>query len=443
MIVHDNRSFPQRESADSSQPPVSPAHVCLDGPFSVTGSGHPLTARQREWVALADQLGREGFGPRAARYDAEARFPFENFDDLRETGLLALCIPESEGGLGADLASYALVSATIGRYCGATALTFNMHASATLWAGALADALDLSPAQRAEHERHRRRHFERIVEEGAIYAQPFSENSAAATGQAPFNTTATRVDGGWLLNGKKVFTSLAGAADCYGLFCSEQTGSGEAPSLRDAMFLAVPKDAPGLTIVGDWDALGMRATVSRDLLLREVYVPDSAQLLPRGVYYQAANRWPHMFMTQSPTYLGIAIAAYAFTVRYLRGEIDEQQPAVKRRRHPTKQLAVAQMHILLEQTRALFLRAFAEARIDPPKDVRLRALASQYTIMENANEICRLAIRTCGGQSLQKLLPLERLYRDSRCGSLMLPWTAELCLERIGRDALYDADEAD
>ena len=415
----------------------------LDGPFSVTGTDLTLTARQREWVALADRLGRECFGPRAARYDAEARFPFENFDDLREAGLLALCIPEQQGGLGADLYSYALVSATIGRYCGATALTFNMHASATLWTGALTDALDLSPAQRDEHARHRRLHFSRIVDEGAVYAQPFSESSAAATGQAPFTTTATRVEGGWLLNGRKVFASLSGAADFYGLFCTEATGGTQPPSLRDAMFLAVPKDAPGLSIVGDWDALGMRATVSRTLLLRDVYVPDSAQLLPRGIYYQAASRWPHMFMTQSPTYLGIATAAYEFTARYLRGEIEDQAPSVRRRRHPTKQLAVAQMHILLEQTRALFLRAFAQARIDPPKDVRLRALAAQYTIMENANEICRLAIRTCGGQSMLKPLPLERLYRDSRCGSLMLPWTAELCLERIGREALYEPGEAD
>ena len=54
-----------------------------------------------------------------------------------------------------------------------------------------------------------------------------------------------------------------------------------------------------------------------------------------------------------------------------------------------------------------------------------------------------LAIRTCGGQSLLKSLPLERLYRDSRCGALMLPWTAELCLDRIGREALYEPGEAD
>jgi alkylation response protein AidB-like acyl-CoA dehydrogenase len=84
-----------------------------------------------------------------------------------------------------------------------------------------------------------------------------------------------------------------------------------------------------------------------------------------------------------------------------------------------------------------------DARVDPPKESRLRAYAAQYTIMENANAIAALAIRTCGGQSMLKSLPLERLYRDSRCGSLMLPWTAELCLDRIGREALYEPGESD
>ena len=52
-------------------------------------------------------------------------------------------------------------------------------------------------------------------------------------------------------------------------------------------------------------------------------------------------------------------------------------------------------------------------------------------------------IRTCGGQSMLKSLPLERLYRDSRCGALMLPWTAEICLERLGYDSLYERGERD
>ncbi|MCB1816178.1 MAG: acyl-CoA dehydrogenase, partial [Candidatus Competibacteraceae bacterium] len=140
--------------------------------------------------------------------------------------------------------------------------------------------------------------------------------------------------------------------------------------------------------------------------------------------------------------MGIAQAAYDFTVAYLRGEIPGMPP-VKRRMYPTKQIAVAQMRITLEQTKALWFQAISEAGPNPDKDQVLRAYAAQYTVMEHANDIARLAIRTCGGQSMLKSLPLERLYRDSRCGALMLPWTAELCLDRIGREALYEPGESD
>ena len=409
-----------------------------DPRYAVCGSSAALTPKQRELIELAESLG-PAFARRAARHDREASFPFDNYADLRRAGLLGLCVPEAFGGKGADLRTYALVSATLGKYCGATALTFNMHACSTLWPGVLADDLDMTPAQRAEHERHRRVHFERVVGQGKVYAQPFSEGSAAAAGKSPFGTLAARVDGGWVLNGKKIFASLSGAADYYGVLCSEAKPE---LSMRDTLYLAVPGDAPGLTITGDWDPLGMRGTVSRTLVFKDVFVADDAAMMPRGVYFQAASRWPHMFTTLSPTYMGIAIAAFEFTVRYLRGEA-EGTPPVKRRMYPTKQIAVAEMWVKLEQTRALFLRMLEDARVDPPKDARLRAFASQYTVMENANELCRLAIRTCGGQSMLKSLPLERLYRDSRCGSLMLPWTAELCLDRIGRDALYEPGETD
>jgi alkylation response protein AidB-like acyl-CoA dehydrogenase len=406
--------------------------------YSVAGSGHALSSRQRELVALAESLG-PAFAERAAKYDREASFPIENYAELKRAGLLGLCVPQQFGGLGADLPTYALVSATLGKYCGATALTFNMHACSTLWPGLLADDLDMTPEQRKEHARYRAVHFERVVKHGAIYAQPFSEGSAAAAGKAPFGTLAAKVDGGWRINGRKIFASLAGAAHYYGVLCTEdKPGS----SMRDTLYIAVPADAAGFSIIGDWDPLGMRGTVSRTLVFKDVFVPDDAQMMPRGVYFQAAGRWPHMFTTLSPTYMGIALAACEFTVRYLRGEVPGMPP-VKRRMYPTKQIAVAEMWVKLEQTRALFLRMLADARVDPPKDARLRAYATQYTIMENANALCALALRTCGGQSMLKSLPLERLYRDSRCGALMLPWTAELCLDRIGREALYEPGEAD
>ncbi|MBU6259955.1 MAG: acyl-CoA/acyl-ACP dehydrogenase [Burkholderiales bacterium] len=405
----------------------------------IAGNVQTLTPLQRELTEVAATLGRERFAPRAERHDREASFPFENYDDLREAGLLKICVPREQGGLGADFATYVMVAAEIGRHCGATALSYNMHVCSTLWAGVIADALEMTPAQRADHEANRAVHFERIARHGKIYSQPFSEGGAAAAGKAPWGTLAHPVDGGYRVTGRKIFASLAGAADYYGVLCTvDRPGATQ----RDALYLAVPADAPGVTVTGDWDPLGMRGTVSRTLVFDDVYVPASERLMPEGLYWQAALRFPHMFATLSPTYMGIAQAAYDFTVAYLRAEVPGM-PKVLRRMYPTKQVAVAEMRIRLEQTRALFLQNARDAAVDPDKDTRMRLYAAHYTIMENAQALAALAIRTCGGQSLLKSLPLERLYRDSRCGSLMLPWTAELCVDRLGRECLYEAGERD
>ena len=80
--------------------------------------------------------------------------------------------------------------------------------------------------------------------------------------------------------------------------------------------------------------------------------------MPRGIYFSAAKRWPHMFMTLTPTYMGLAQAAYDFTVKYLRGEMPGTPP-VKRRMYPTKQIAVAQMRIMLEQTKSVWFQSIS------------------------------------------------------------------------------------
>jgi alkylation response protein AidB-like acyl-CoA dehydrogenase len=311
-----------------------------------------------------------------------------------------------------------------------------------LWPSQMADDLPMSDADRRAHEARRARVYAAVLEDGLVFAQPFSEpSSAAAAGQAPFGTTARRVDGGFVVSGTKHFASLSGAAHYYGLLCTEERAGGPA-SVKDTLYLAVPADAPGAEIFGSWDPLGMRATVSRSLRFRDVFVPEDNLMMPPGAYYRAALSWPHMFMTLAPTYLGIAQAAFDFTVAYLRGEV-EGAPAPPLRRSATKQMAAAEMRLRLEQAKALFYRAIAEARVNPSREERLRAYATQHTVMEGANDICRLAIRTCGGRSMFRSLPLERLYRDSRCGSLMLPWTAEICLERLGRESLYGPGEQD
>src|SRR5258708_6070770 len=123
---------------------------------------------------------------------------------------------------------------------------------------------------RPTHEARRAIHYRRIVDDGAIYSQPFSEGGAAAAGGVAFGTEAKPVEGGWIVNGKKIFASLSGHADYYGVLCTEMAPGAEA-SRRNTLYLALPARSEGISVVGAWDPLAMRGTVSRTLLIKDVF----------------------------------------------------------------------------------------------------------------------------------------------------------------------------
>src|SRR5215469_16894025 len=207
-------------TAPVSKSAATSGKIALDAPI-FDPTAFRLTDEQAAIIGRARELGQSVFAGRAAAYDRDAIFPTENYRDLHRTGLLGISIPKQHGGLGADYQTYSLAAAEIGRYCGATALTWNMHVCSTLWSGPLADDLDMDAATRAEHERRRAVHYKRIVQDGAIYSQPFSEGGAAAAGGVAFGTEAKPVEGCWIVNGKKIFASLAGHAIYYGVLCTE------------------------------------------------------------------------------------------------------------------------------------------------------------------------------------------------------------------------------
>src|SRR5215218_387993 len=218
--------------------------VTLDPPL-FDPAAFRLSDDETALAAKARAMGQAIFARRAAIHDRDASFPTENYRDLHKAGFLAICIPKGEGGLGAGYRAYSICAAEIGRYCGATALSWNMHVCSTLWSGPLADDLPMSREDRATHNARRGLHYRRIIADGAVYAQPFSEGGAAAAGTVAFGTEARPVEGGFVVNGKKIFASLSGAADYYGVLCTERAESATA-SRRNTLYLAIPADAPGV-----------------------------------------------------------------------------------------------------------------------------------------------------------------------------------------------------
>ncbi len=411
-------------------------------PMSDPSDYYDMTRVRLEVAAAMRKINELGpvFASRAKAVDDDASFPTENYRDLADHGFLGLSIPVEFGGWGFSMGEYAMVGAEIAKYCGATALTFNMHNSSMAWSRFMYDMPNLSEAEREAFAPLRAKQFTRAMQERAIYSQPISEGGQNWTSK-PNQTQARAVEGGWKINGFKKFASLAGYCDYYTIVCTE-VFEGIEPRHEDTMLFVVHKDAPGLTVKGDWDPLGMRGTNSRDLILKDVFVTEDDLLMPRGIFGKTLPNWPHMMATLSPTYMGVAQGAYDFTIAYLKGKVPGQPP-IDRRMYATKRVAVSKMYARLANMRALWWQAFSEAKGMPSKAEVMRMYAAQYNVMEGVQEITALAIRTCGGQSMLKSLPLERMYRDSRCGALMLPYTSEIMEDYIGVLALYEMDELD
>ncbi len=397
------------------------------------------SARQQELIGTARRLALERFAPRAATHDREASFPFDDYADLRAEGFLGLCIPQRYGGLGADYETYCLVAEQLAQGDASTALTFNMHCLTMLMMGEIADAMPMPAPVRERHEKLRAAKFREVVEHGVFYGQPHSEpvehgqtDTALSVGGRRFGTTARKVDGGYVLSGRKFFVSLAGAAP---YFATPAIRVGDEPWIERTLYLQVPKDAPGVTFPGEWDPMGMRGTVSRDMLLQEVFVPDDAEVLPPGLFGAMYNGFPHLSpLTFCATFLGLMQAAWDGAIAYLTGQMPGT-PGLHTEA-AAKGPAVAEMLFALETSRALYYRAISEARVNAPADAVQRARAATVTIHRAAITVTQEAVRVCGGRAFLKRYPLERYARDARAGALMRPWTQEIATQQAWETAL-------
>ena len=196
-------------------------------------------------VAVAQRLAAERLAPRAARYDAEAIHPVDSWRDVWRHGLLAMGIPVRYGGLGLDMLTYIRIVEQLAAGCTNTGMTVHMHSTVTRFIDALA-----SEDQKAFY-------FREVVGEGKLFGSWGSEPETRG-GTAMRLTTIVPQDGGYVINGVKHFCTMSGGAHRYMIHCS----SGADDPLESQWLALLPHDAPGIKQIGDWDTLGMRATVS-------------------------------------------------------------------------------------------------------------------------------------------------------------------------------------
>lgn len=373
-----------------------------------------MTDSTADPIGLARELAAE-FATRAPEVDQDGRFPRENIDRLKAAGYLTLPVPADLGGGGADLETVCRAQSILAGGCASTALATNMH---LFGLGAAAES--------AEDGEEAARMVLQLAATGVVIGGSFTDAATGLNVRAS-STPAERVEGGFVIRGRKAFCSLAPALDVFYGTAGLTDGSG-------LLLFAIGRDAPGLSFVDTWDTMAMRGTGSWDVVFEDVFVPEfMAQVgTPWDEWDRRSERMLAWFAcTVSAVYLGIAEAAFDFATSYLADrKLGGMQYPLSRQ--PGILFGAGEVEALLRPARAMLYDTIRRRRdtVLPAAEI----VAVKYCVTNAAVAAVDRCFRMVGGSGLYRRLPIERLFRDVQAGPLHPP-TNDLALEGMGRAA--------
>ena len=380
--------------------------------------------KRTQLLALAGNLA-DDFATRAAEHDLNNTFPFENIERMKEAGYTALVLPEEHGGLGANLVDFCLCQERLAQGCGATALAINMH---LFGLGSMVERGDILRPQAQQFLRA-------VGGQRQIIGGGITEPETGGN-WGLFVSRAVKEGDSYVLNGRKAFTSLAPVIDLFMIMVTVQDPDA---GLLGGTFL-VPKSTPGLRIVETWDAMGMRATASHDLIVTDCRVPldHAVRIRPVGeILPEDISVFAWFSLSVAAIYTGVAIAALNFAKQFA----DRHQPLPLPRPIkylPGVQFAVAEAEALLAATRAYTFetaKAWVGGGDFSGEEGLVRVCTPKYVATNNAVRVVDLAMEVVGSVGIFKKHPLERYYRDVRAGTNH-PFSNARMRELIGKNSL-------
>lgn len=345
---------------------------------------------------------------RAAGYDRENAFFTDDLEDLRATGYLTALVPKDLGGLGLSLREVVHEQIRLATAAPATALAVNMH---LVWNGVAKTMLERGDDA-----------LEFVLREsaaGETYALAISE---AGNDLVLFGSTTDAVpqpDGAYEFTGTKIFTSLSPAWSRLGLFGLDST-SPDAPKLVHAV---VARDAPGITVVEDWDTLGMRASQSNSTRLENVRAEPSRIIrrLDPGpnpdllIFAIFAN----FEILLSAVYTGIGQRALELAVANATKRTSAKNAGAARSLDPDVRWKIADAAIafdgILPQLDAI--AGDVDDRVDRGEQWFRALVGLKIRATETAQFVVGQAVRVSGGATYFAGNELGRLYRDVLAGS--------------------------
>ena len=339
-----------------------------------------------DWMATTEHLG-ERFAARAADHDRDGIFVTTNYRNMREHRLFSAAIPTELGGGGASYAELADMVRGLGRHCGSTALAYAMHSHPV--------AVNVF--------KHRHGDAKATATLRKLAAGELVVAGTGANDWLDSSGEAERVEGGYRVHAHKRFVSGVAGADIFVSSVRFATSDGV-----DVLHFSTPIGADGVTVVGSWDALGMRGTGSHEVLLEGLFIPDDAIVARRP-----AGVWHPMWNVILPTALPLITAAYVGMAE------SAVELAIAAARHRQAELApiVGEMVTALTTARSVYadmLRDNANHTFEPGLALADQTLVRKAIATDAIRQTVELAAELVGGPGFMRGHAMERIVRDVR-----------------------------
>ena len=380
-------------------------------------SGYFLSEEETLVRNMARDFADAEIAPRAAGYDESGELPQENFAGLGELGLLGLTLDEEYGGSGGSFRQLALVVEEVARACAATSTSYIAHLSlcaqfVNMWGTAGQKREFLPRLASGEHI-------------GAFaLTEPGSGSDAGA-----MRTTATRSNGGYLLNGSKTFITNAPEASVFAVLATQDRSL----KTRGINALIVEGDSAGLSVNPLKGKMGMRGSSIAEVVFEDCAVSDENRMGAEGDgFRETMHVLNSSRISIAAQCVGIAQAAYEAAVSHVK---QREAFGQKLAELQAIQWMIADMATQIDAARLLVMRVatLRDAGMPIVKEASMAKLFASRVAVEAADK----AVQMHGGSGYLAPTPAERYYRDAKVTEIY-EGTSEIQRLVIARSILRD-----
>ncbi|MFA5139425.1 MAG: acyl-CoA dehydrogenase family protein [Elusimicrobiota bacterium] len=336
---------------------------------------------------------------RPAAHDLEEHedFSVDLTRQMGELGVFGIIVPEAYGGQGMDYLSYVIAVEELARVDGSQA--------ATVAAGV---SLGIAPLLYFGTEEHKRKHLPKLCSGEALFAFGLTEPSAGSDSRGT-KTRAEKADGGWVLNGSKIFITNGSTPITSGVIVQALTGKQKDGKPEFSCFI-VEAGTPGFTAKTMHKKLMWRASNTAELYFQDCRVPEANLLGKIGDgSKQMLKTLDSGRLSIAAMGLGCAQGAYEAALEYAKTREQFGQPIC---RFQATAFKLADMATRIEHARTFLYKACWLR--DTGRPFSTESAMAKLTCSELAREVADEAVQIHGGYGLMKEFDVERFYRDQR-----------------------------